>query len=95
MSTSLKVTVWIIVIIVVVAGIWWWYSSAHQQNVAVNLPTQNVQNSQPSATTPVAGLATSPKDSSDAALNTDLSTIDNQMKDLNTDSASVNASLGQ
>ena len=88
MSKILKIIIWIIVIAIVVGGIWWWYSSSQQtQSSAINnsLQNQNAQNVQPA----------SQKDTSDAALNSDLSSIDSQMKNLNADSTSVNQSLNQ
>ena len=81
----------IIVVVIVVAGGAWWYISylqrpitgvPAQQSTAVN----NVQNA------PVVSGGNTP-DNSDAAINGDLSAIDSQMNNLNTDSNNIDQSL--
>ncbi len=83
MSKSSKFIVWIVIAAIVVVGI--------------ILIINSNQSNQPAGTS--AGISgnvsgqTSPTDTSDAALNQDLSSLDNQLNGLSSDSASINQSL--
>lgn len=89
MSTTSKVTIFIIVIIFVIAVIWGLYSVLQQPQAGTTVNfSQNQANQNTEATSSLS-------DTSDDALNSDLSSIDNQIKDLNTDSANVDQSLNQ
>ncbi len=76
-STKIVLTV---VIIIVVAGILWYVGVGKK---AANAPGPNA----------TSGLSTSDSDTSDAALQKDLTTVDAQMNGLSKDSASVDSSL--
>lgn len=90
MSKTLKITICIVVIILIVAGVWGWY--AYSQNSAKNRAI-NSYNQKHNITNSYVQLKTSPNDTSDNALDSDLSTIDAQMQNLNADSSRVDSSL--
>ena len=69
---------WIIVIlIIIIGGVWWWNAS---QSATVFAPTTT-------------STITSPSDTSNAALNQDLSSVDSQMNGLQSDNTAVDQSL--
>ena len=69
---------WIIVIlIIIIGGVWWW--NASQSATAIAPATTSTINS--------------PSDTSDAALNQDLSSVDSQMNGLQSDNTAVDQSL--
>lgn len=89
MTKEIKTIVALIVLIVVVIVGWVWYGMSN------NAPTQTpvVQSSAPvqeNTYVPAdAGLTTSASDSSDAALQSDLDSVNTQMNSLNTDTSSI------
>ena len=98
MSLNLKVAICIVAVVFVVAGIWWFASSRTPKSVPQTKATVNSAQSQntPKASSSVGDkLTTSIKDTSNAALNNDISVIDNQLQNLNTDSVSLDQSLNQ
>ena len=85
MRGSAKVWWIVIILIVIIGGVWWWNS----QSATVIAPaTENL----PAATSDQ-GLSTSPSDSSNAALNQDLNSVDSQINGLNSDNTAVDQSL--
>jgi len=95
MEQKSSVKVWIVAAVVVLATLFiWWLSSGQSGNVKVPdnasaIPPQD--QSQPSSVGP--GSASSPSDTSDSALDGDLSSIDAQLKGLNADASSVDQGL--
>ena len=91
---------WVVIIIIVIIG--WWYFANLAAPTASTTPSNGVNNaplgaqtdnSSASAVIPVAGLTTPSSDSSNAALNSDLSSIDAQATGLSDDSSNINQSL--
>ena len=80
--------------IVVAVGAWWYISSS-QKPVSVAPTQQNIATNSNQNSTQTTGSVSSanPQNTSDAAINSDLSAIDTQMNGLNTDSNNVNQSL--
>ena len=98
MTTTAKTILWIIVAIVVIGAIWWWVSMSQTATApttgqanqpAANIPTTNINSTASSTTTP----GVSATDSSNAALQTDLSNIDTQMNGFSSDNTNVNNGL--
>ena len=98
MSLNLKITICVVAIVFIVTG-FWWYSSAHQpkKNLQNNITASSTQSQNvPNVSASVGDkLTTSIKDTSNAALNNDISVIDNQLKNLNTDSVMLDQSFNQ
>jgi len=101
MSTTGKITAWVVVAIVVAGGIWWWFSMSQNavSPTAVNLPSQPAnqapaqQNPAGVNPAPAAANGVSAIDNSNAALQTDLSNIDSQMNGFSSDNASISQGL--
>jgi hypothetical protein len=89
MSNSSKIVTGVVVLIVLIL-IGWWYAGSASAPVQENTPvaTANVQVA--AADVPVAGLTTSSKDASDAALDKDLANVSTQIDGLTSDSAALN-----
>ena len=86
MSHKIKAIVALIILIILVIIGWLWYGMSSSQSVTTSLTsgTQNVA---------AAGLTTSPSDTSDAALQSDVTTVDSQMNGLNSDTANIDQSI--
>ncbi len=88
MTTKAKTILWIIIAIVVIGAVWWWWSMGQ----TATAPTTGQAN-QPTSTSTlsngVSGSGVSATDSSNAALQTDLSNIDGQMNGFSSDNASI------
>jgi cytoskeletal protein RodZ len=95
MSTILKIIITIIVIILVLLGIWLLYFFPKQTSTVSTTKTQQVKIVPTTQINANTGLATSPSDISNTALNSDLSSADSQMNSVNTDLISVDQSLNQ
>lgn len=93
LKTSIIVII-VIVVVVVAAGAWW-YISLSQHSVSVAPIQQNTAvNTNQNSTQPAGSVSSAnPQDTSDAAINNDLSAIDGQMNNLNADFNNVNQSL--
>ncbi len=88
MSKTSKIVLGVVIIIVVIAAIIW---LAMAQNSAANGGQgAPVSQNASSSTGSLNDLTTAPTDSSDEALNQDLSSVDAQMKGLSSDAANVN-----
>ena len=91
---SIILIIIIVVVIILIGGLL--YVSLTQRPVSVSSTQQNntVTNVQSSATpTPVNVSSVNPKDTSDAAINGDLSVVDTHMSGLVIDSNNINQSL--
>ena len=92
MTDTAKTTLWVIIILVLV-GIIWWYVGSNPDQQAVPQQQASVQqvDEVQATTTEVqiedASTSISIQDNTDGALNTDLSKVDDQLKDLNTNSS--------
>jgi hypothetical protein len=88
MSTS-QIIIWIIVAILVITGIWglWWYASIRDIPERAKPIPVTVQKKTPPPAKPVIG------DTSDKAIDSVLTTIDAQIKALNTDTAGIDQNL--
>jgi predicted negative regulator of RcsB-dependent stress response len=75
------------IIILVLAILGWWYFKTPQSSTAQPVPVAQV-----SSTTPAQNTSdiSNPADTSDAALNQDMTNIDAQMTGLNTDVSNAN-----
>ena len=99
MSNSSKIAIGVVVIIILGLIVWWYAGS----NSAVPAPAtplaagsqfdQTASASAAAAAIPVAGLSTSPQDTSDAALDKDLAAVSAQINGLSADNASVDSSV--
>ncbi|MEI6553495.1 MAG: hypothetical protein WCO09_02905 [bacterium] len=88
MTDTAKATLWVIIILVLVGGIWWFVGSNPNQTP----PPAPVEPVQVQATTTEvqvedASTSISIQDKTDEALSTDLNKVDDQLKNLNTDSS--------
>lgn len=90
MPSALKAVLWILVALVVIGGIYYWYQGSHSPAV---IPAQQTSEaaSQPSA--PSGPTLASGSDTSDAALQQDLSGMDTQMSAMNSDTASIDQGM--
>ncbi len=109
MSKNSKIILWAAIAVVIIVLVCWGYVTATAVATPVvpvpvspAAPVSQAQADQTSAVanngaiqtaTPVSGLSTSPKDSSNAALNADLNSIDAQNSGLQTDSSNIDGSL--
>ena len=89
MSKTSIILIIVIVIVVIIIGILL-YASLSQRPVKV---TQNTTVSTEPSPQPTNGASVNPQDTSDTAINSDLSAVDTQINGLNTDSNNVNQSL--
>jgi hypothetical protein len=90
MNSQIKtISLLIILIIIVIIG-WLWYGNSIKVQAP---PTPNTTNSE--AVSAEAGLTTSATDTSNAALQSDLDSVDAQMNGLNTDTTNIDSSLNQ
>ena len=90
MTDTAKTTLWVIIILVLVGGIWWFVGSNPDGQTPPPAPVEPVQVQ--ATTTDVqpmedASTSISIQDKTDGAINTDLSKVDDQLKDLNADSS--------
>jgi cytoskeletal protein RodZ len=100
MSTGIKATIWVVVAVVVIGGgVWWWMSmtqstnapSAYQNNPA---PTSaSTANSGTSSSGSSGSGSISATDTSDAALQSDLSVVDSQTNNFSSDNNNVNQGM--
>ncbi len=96
MSNSSKIAIGVVVVIIL-GLIVWWYAGSNGSQPAPVAPVAQTQADQvasasaAAAAVPVAGLSTSAKDTSDAALDKDLSSVNTQINGLSADNASVDA----
>lgn len=91
-----KTTIISLIAVVIIAGglVWYSVSQNSSQVVKQNNPADNSQAQQASQEQSAnIGLSTMPLDTSDAALNQDLQTIDNQLNNLKTDNSAIDQSL--
>ncbi len=91
MSTGAKTVVWIIVAIVVIGGLIWWFGKPAPS--APTAATGTPQNQAQSPTANSGNPAVSATDNSNAAIDSNLSNIDTQMKGFASDNASVNQGM--
>jgi hypothetical protein len=95
MSKTSTVVVWAVIVIIVVVAIVWFVMG--QNGAAPSAPAYPAPTSQnaPAANVPSAtgGLTASPSDTSNAALNQDLTDINNQLNGLASDTASIDQGL--
>jgi hypothetical protein len=92
MSKTSKITIGVIIVIIAVIV---WFLMAGKNPVSVQ-PTSSApapQNAPAPASTSSEGLSTSPTDTSNAALNQDLTSIDAQLNGLASDSANIDQGL--
>jgi len=84
MSNQIKTIVILIVLVVlvIIGAIWYGKPKAVQETPQAYVPSS-------------AGLTTSASDTSDAALQADLSSVGAQLNSLNTDTTNINQSLNQ
>jgi cytoskeletal protein RodZ len=98
MSTTLKIVLGVVVAVVVVGGIWWWVAASKTAE-APAVSTTQTQNMTPTSTAmntstpPAPSNGVSATDSSNAALQADLSNIDTQMNGFSSDNASVSQGM--
>lgn len=92
MTTTGKTWTAIIVVIVLVIIGWLIWGNKGSNSPSTGAPANGVSTN--AGESPNAGLTTAPADSSNAALQTDLNSIDSQMSGLNNDSANVDQSVG-
>ncbi|MCX6720002.1 MAG: hypothetical protein NTV36_02740 [Candidatus Staskawiczbacteria bacterium] len=90
MSKLFKIIFWIVVILIAIYAIWWLYSPAKPPQTSTP-NSNNPQTSQAPANATVESVSL--KNTSDAALFSDLSNIDLQLKSLDADSASIDTSI--
>lgn len=101
MSTNAKLIIWIVVAIVVIGGIWWWHSMSGN-SAATTATIQTPAQVPPTTPTSTASSTASPQtppannipgvsatDSSNAALQADLSNIDAQMNQFGSDNSNI------
>jgi cytoskeletal protein RodZ len=69
------------------------YVPMQQAPAPETTPTPTDETANPAADNSATDAASSPKDTSDAALDKDLSSVDSQMQGLDTDSASIDSGL--
>ena len=86
MSSTEKTLLWVGAAVIVVGGAWWLIAGKSPAPSAYAPTTSTTPSGQNS------GL-NSASDTSDAAINADLSATDNQMTGLSSDSAAINSSL--
>ena len=84
----------IVIILVIIGWVWYGMSGSSTTTVPESNPVANNQSipAQTSANTPAVSNAA---DISDAALQSDLNSVDTQLSGLGSDSAAVNQSVGQ
>ena len=98
MSHQVKTIILLVILIVIIIVGWLWYGMWNSAPAPVPQAsnTNSVQSQQSaSAINADGGLTTSASDTSDAALESDLNSVDTQMSASNADNASVNQSLNQ
>lgn len=93
MSKTSKIV--IMVVVIVVAVILLYFSLSSQPSTGLAPTQQGIAKNNNQASGESAGNVpvVNPQDTSDTAINNDLSNIDNQMQGLNTDSNNINQSL--
>jgi hypothetical protein len=86
-----KIIIGIIVVLVIAGGVWYWMNKPSGTSApADSAISSTAQNDQTAAVAmPKPSLTTSPSDSSDTALDTDLKTVDGDLSGLSADSATV------
>ena len=92
MSHNVKTVILLVVLIVIVIIGWVWYSMSNSSTPTTQTTATGVQQSSPAqqSASADAGLTTSPTNTSDAAIQTDLNSVDTQMNNLSADSANIN-----
>jgi hypothetical protein len=91
MTSALKAVLWILVAIVVIGGAYYWYESTHPSVAPVAVGSQTSTSTQ--ASVPAGPTLASGSDTSDAALQQDLSGMDSQMSVMNSDTAAIDQGL--
>jgi hypothetical protein len=89
MSSTEKTLLWVGAALIVVGGVWWLVAGKNPQAPAYN--SAMATTTTPAETT--GSAATAPSDTSDGAINSDISAMGTQMDGLSTDSAQVDASM--
>ncbi|MDD5164941.1 MAG: hypothetical protein PHG25_00155 [Candidatus Pacebacteria bacterium] len=88
MTKEIKTIIALVVLIAVVIIGWLWYGSSN--NAQAPAGQKQVSSSRQQVYVPAdAGLTTSPSDTSDAALQSDMGSVNAQMKSLNTDTSNI------
>ena len=93
MSKTAVITLIVIILIVVLAGIWWYMSSTNVPSATTNKQSVAQTQTQPTQSPAVQNnpdLSTQDSDNSDSALNTDLNSVDSQLKNLQADLTDAN-----
>jgi cytoskeletal protein RodZ len=94
MSNSTKAILIFLVVVLLLIGIWYLVAGKSQPAPAQNpVVTQSQTEAGQAPTTSAAGSSVSARDNSDASLSADLTSIDAQLKVVDTNSASVDQSL--
>ena len=95
MSSTTKVVIWIVVIVAIILGGFFYFSQSNQSAVPAGSASQTSPSDQ--SQTPAyganGGTGVSATDTSDAALDSDMSNVDGQMNDLKGDSANADAGI--
>ena len=99
MSASTKTVIGILIGIIVIGGAWWLLASRNAGPSSPTAPTAETNpGTMPAATTSPAQAqapAIVSTDTSDAALNQDLTNIDSELNGISADSAAVDTSMNQ
>jgi cytoskeletal protein RodZ len=101
MSTSAKITLWVVIAVVVVGGGIWWFvasqpatssnpSGSAMQATSSDMGDMNMSSTSATATTTVSSM---PQGDSDAAIQQDMTSSNDQMNGFSSDSASMNQGL--
>ncbi len=96
MSKTSKIVIWLIIVIIVIAGVLWFVTRGIAPSAPGTSGTSTTPNSLSvgSIAPPTSSaLPTPATDVSNAALNEDLTSIDNQLNGLASDSASIDQGL--
>ncbi len=101
MSHHLRTVILLIIVIILVILGWLWYGSSNNQNKVmpgnnqVAMDQNNTSQNQAVVVSPDVGLTTSPSDTSDAAIQADLASVDSQLNNMKTDTSGIDQSLPQ
>ena len=91
MATSSKWIIGVVIVILIILG-YWMFSRSAQAPMTNTAPTVATTTDR-STVTPSVSVVANPSDSSDTAINQDLSNIDAQINSLNTDTTNVDQGL--
>lgn len=90
MQSTGKIILWVVVAIIVLGGLYYWYMQSHQ----TAMPASDSVSAASSDTSAENGPAlASGSDTSDVALQSDLSGMDGQMSAMDSDTASIDQGL--